>query len=637
MKKLLIIAAIFLGLYMPAPANEVKGIRHSSSAERTRLVIDTETQPIYQITANTSRPQLVIEIFDTDETPVKISSPNSPFIKSWKADFPNIKKFRLTIDLKYALPAEFYSAQVLENPHRLAVDIAGSGMREENYAISPGVIWQKREYFGGPEGYLLWNKLLFDPHDPNISLKLGLASDNMKKNETVSSITARKGALAGVNGGYFNMAGGPLGIVMADGKLLSPHVSRRPPRTVMGMTNNKDISFKRAVAASGQIKDLTGNTWDNLEFALGGGPTLLKGGKLALTTDAEELGPKGNDITRHCGRTAVGTTRDGKCVIALASGYSSSHAQGIKLEKMATLMHNAGAVEAMNLDGGGSVDMAIKGQIAANGPGAGSYERPVADMLLVYDARPDSVPASIRLASDNRFLTADGFSKMKLTAIVRDASGRPVPDGTPVVINAENAMMCPVCYTKNGEATFELTVPRKVGQAIVKARSGLVSSMLAFNLSAGAPARLSAKITDIKVQAVKRPAAPNSQDNNSEESTEETQDPSYSLESPDNGSNTEIPADTEEDFPQADPVITLTPTFHAELAVLAEDQYFNGVGGVPVKASLNEQELGTFTTESDGQLFISIDKLTLPASLLLEAEGTEPVVLEIDENYLLSH
>lgn len=633
MKKLFLIAAIILGLGIPASANEVMGIRHSSSAERTRLVIDTQDQPIYQITANSSRPQLVIEIFDTDEAPLKLSSPNSPFIKSWKADFPNIKRFRLTIDLKYALPAEFYSVQTLENPHRLAVDIAGSGMREENYALTPGITWQKREYFGGPEGYLLWNKLFFDPHDPNVSLRLGLASDNMKKNETVSSITARKGALAGVNGGYFNMAGGPLGIVMADGKLLSPHVSRRPPRTVLGMTANKDLSFKRAVAANGQIKDLNGNTWDNLELALGGGPTLLKGGKLALTTDAEELGPKGNDITRRCGRTAIGTTKDGKCVIALASGYSSSHSQGITLEKIATLMHAAGAVEAMNLDGGGSVDLSLKGQIAANGPGAGTYERPVADMLLVYDSRPDSLPASIRLVSENRFLIADGISRMKLTAIVRDASGRPVPDDTPVVISAENAMSCPVCYTKNGEAIFELTVPRKVGQAIVKARSGLVSSMLAFNLSADAPARLSAKITDIKVQAVKTPQTGVT---DSEDSGQGTDNSAGNNQQAEDAIDSGIGNDPEE-APQDEPIITLTPTFHAEAVILAEDKYFNGVEGVPVKASLNEQELGTFKTEADGQLFITIDKLTLPACLLLETEGTEPVVLEIDENYLLSH
>ena len=56
--------------------------------------------------------------------------------------------------------------------------------------------------------------------------------------------------------------------------------------------------------------------------------------------------------------------------------------------ELAYILKKYGAVDAMNMDGGGSTSMAVDG-ISVNNPGNDGVERPVADMLLVNSSRPE--------------------------------------------------------------------------------------------------------------------------------------------------------------------------------------------------------------------------------------------------------
>ena len=56
---------------------------------------------------------------------------------------------------------------------------------------------------------------------------------------------------------------------------------------------------------------------------------------------------------------------------------------------MAQVMINLGCTEAINLDGGGSSQMAVSNQLI-NRPGGGTNQRPVTSFLAVVPA--DSVP-----------------------------------------------------------------------------------------------------------------------------------------------------------------------------------------------------------------------------------------------------
>ncbi|NMB47013.1 MAG: phosphodiester glycosidase family protein [Firmicutes bacterium] len=114
--------------------------------------------------------------------------------------------------------------------------------------------------------------------------------------------------------------------------------------------------------------------------AVGGGPRLLRGGELAITAEEERFQP---DITRgRAPRTALGITASGELLLMTVNGRQDNISIGMTLEELAELMLNLGAVEAMNLDGGGSSTMVVRG-IVLNAPSDGK-PRPVNNALLVW-------------------------------------------------------------------------------------------------------------------------------------------------------------------------------------------------------------------------------------------------------------
>ncbi|MEW6282683.1 MAG: phosphodiester glycosidase family protein, partial [Candidatus Eremiobacterota bacterium] len=332
-----------------------------------------------------------------------------------------------------------------------------------------------------------------DPADPGIRLDIGLAQDKLSARETVSAMIRRTGARVGINGGYFATSGGPLGLVVKDGRVLAPHVGRRPPRTAMGLTRDRQVKISRVAARGQQLVGVDGSVWSDIVLALGGGPQLVYRGVVALTTDEEALGPRGNDITRVAGRTAVAVTRDGKMLLVTAAGYRDTHTQGLRLESLANRLLRRGASQAMNLDGGASVDMVIGNHVVSAGPGSTTREKPVATALLVFDSNPSTAPERIRLDLDNSTLAADGVATTRAMATVLDGSGNPVPDGTPVRFWSERlAQSAFAITTKAGVASVELRSVRHPGPAGLRVECGGARAEEGMRLTPGSPNRLAA-------------------------------------------------------------------------------------------------------------------------------------------------
>lgn len=361
---------------------------------------------------------------------------------------------------------------------------------EDRFRLTPGVVWTRCER--AQDGrYLLWNELSVDTSDPAVSLEVGLAKERTDSRERPTDMISRTGALAGVNGGYFNDAGGPLGVVYRGGKLVAPHVGRRPPRTVLGVMKDRRIEMEQMVASKGQLASRSGAAWGDLELALGGGPRLLRRGRVALTTDEEELGPSGNDITRVTSRTAVATTREGKVLIVTASGYSDNHLQGLRLEELAGELLRRGASEGMNLDGGASTTMAIGDQVVSRGPGSPRLEKAVATTLLVRDSRGKAFPDRVSLDCSASEMMADGSGRVDFRISVRDASGRPVPDGTPVRLFGERLhLFQSQVETVGGNARVEGMAVASCGEARVVAECGAARGEARVGLNAGPATRL---------------------------------------------------------------------------------------------------------------------------------------------------
>ena len=106
---------------------------------------------------------------------------------------------------------------------------------------------------------------------------------------------------------------------------------------------------------------------------------LVRNRKIQLTWEQEKTN-KAFVETRHP-RTAVAMLKDGKFLMITVDGRSEASG-GIGLQDLAEYLVSLGAVDAMNLDGGGSTTMFVDGKVV-NKPSDKEGERKVSDAILV--------------------------------------------------------------------------------------------------------------------------------------------------------------------------------------------------------------------------------------------------------------
>ena len=120
--------------------------------------------------------------------------------------------------------------------------------------------------------------------------------------------------------------------------------------------------------------------WDRANTILGGGPQLIKDGKVDITNVQEKILPAfRND--RHP-RTAIAKLTSGKLLLLTVDGRQPGISVGMSLDMLANLLLEFGANEAINLDGGGSTTMVVRDKVV-NRPSDPTGERPVSDAILV--------------------------------------------------------------------------------------------------------------------------------------------------------------------------------------------------------------------------------------------------------------
>lgn len=299
-----------------------------------------------------------------------------------------------------------------------------------------------------------------------------LANGKIPGLEDLSDLVRSRGALAGVNGGYFSYTGRPLGLLMIDGQMVSEPVKER---TALGITSDNRFLINRVewrglfsgykgdvkievtgvnrkpagdeiviynryygtfapavqddiielVISKDKIKQINeGGTdrrtiipedgfilqargkgrakltgfavgdrvsyeddfnpdWEDAGVisALGAGPMLIKDGQVRITTAEEEFQP---DIARgRAPRSALGINSEGHLLIFTVDGRQPDLSIGISLEELAQFMLDYGVVKGMNLDGGGSARMVVRGY-TMNNP---SDKRLISNGLIIV--KPD--------------------------------------------------------------------------------------------------------------------------------------------------------------------------------------------------------------------------------------------------------
>ncbi|MFN3650303.1 MAG: phosphodiester glycosidase family protein [Armatimonadota bacterium] len=116
---------------------------------------------------------------------------------------------------------------------------------------------------------------------------------------------------------------------------------------------------------------------------LGGGPRLVRNGRVSIEKEAGSI-DGAFARTRHP-RTAIGFNGS-KLYLFTVDGRLPGQSIGMSLPELAQAMVDLGCTDALNMDGGGSTTLWMRGSIL-NRPSDGR-ERPVANGLLVFSTAP---------------------------------------------------------------------------------------------------------------------------------------------------------------------------------------------------------------------------------------------------------
>lgn len=167
-------------------------------------------------------------------------------------------------------------------------------------------------------------------------------------------------------------------------------------------------------------KPLNTTGWEKVVEAVGGGPWLVKNGRVLV--DSKDEGFNAGFTGGRNPRTAAGVTRDGKLVLATVDGRQDM-SKGMSLAELAGVMLAQGCVEAINLDGGGSTTMATAAGIL-NSPSSG-IERAVSDGLgVIGETKPVAGETDFSISAPSTSILTDTTVQLSLV----DSTGKPLSD-----------------------------------------------------------------------------------------------------------------------------------------------------------------------------------------------------------------
>lgn len=178
-------------------------------------------------------------------------------------------------------------------------------------------------------------------------------------------------ALAAINGTFFDVKSGAIICnLVRNGKLLE---SGGAGHTFALGKDGKMRWLNTAGRSGGRVN------WKNTALALSAGPTLVRKHQVVLCPEAEGFSDPG--LFRQAARSGMATTRSGRLLLV------SVH-KPIRLGHFAAAMKALGAQDAINLDGGTSCGMFVRGSYICK-PG-----RPLTNVLLVSKRpSPANAPA----------------------------------------------------------------------------------------------------------------------------------------------------------------------------------------------------------------------------------------------------
>ncbi|MEO6238269.1 MAG: phosphodiester glycosidase family protein [Vicinamibacterales bacterium] len=239
-----------------------------------------------------------------------------------------------------------------------------------------------------PRGPVAIQALRIDPVKNQVGL--ALAQDTSPARETVAAIATRRGAIAAVNAGFFSLTNGaPAGVLKVAGRVLGR--SRRG-RGAVGFTRRGGatrllfdrVSIGPPVTTLRTCLGSPPADWQRAQDIVGGAGLLMLKGR-EITEWKDERISAGFDTTRHP-RTMIGVDRDNQIWLVTVDGRQPSLSLGMNFAELKRLARLLGLRSALNLDGGGSTTMVLKGGLIANHPSDAEGPRAVSDAIVVLPA-----------------------------------------------------------------------------------------------------------------------------------------------------------------------------------------------------------------------------------------------------------
>jgi exopolysaccharide biosynthesis protein len=180
---------------------------------------------------------------------------------------------------------------------------------------------------------------------------------------------------------HYTLSSGEMAVVVKNGVVIAKPGSGIAPIPEGGFTLVASGGAKpyldKILRGQGAKLTIQPIGWPQITTALGGGPRLVKKSKVHVATENFR-----SDVRLGAGpRTAFGVDAQGRYIILVADGRQKFYSTGLTLNELAATMQKLGAVDALNLDGGGSTAMAVRGKLV-NRPSDGR-ERGVANALIV--------------------------------------------------------------------------------------------------------------------------------------------------------------------------------------------------------------------------------------------------------------
>ncbi len=248
--------------------------------------------------------------------------------------------------------------------------------------------------------------------------------------------------IAAINGSGFNMqTGQPSGLLIMEGAEWSPINNGgffgilKDGTPVIGTTQEYNNIYK------GQVQ----------EGIAGFGWMLIKDGKIC----------SGLGSTSMASRTAIGITKTGKVVFLVLDGRQEPFSAGSDMDVLAQILLEAGCVQAINLDGGGSTTFVAQQpgdeEISVVNRPSDGYQRSVGPSLIMVSTAPSSTAFDHAVVeSSYEYLTAGSSLQMTATGISPTGNTVDLPEGAYWAVSGEAEITQDGVFTGIGLGTVDV-------------------------------------------------------------------------------------------------------------------------------------------------------------------------------------